>query len=611
MGSAAKDNGQAKIFYSVVTTASSVPENSKVHVVIPGAGSLQYGWSYTALAMLLSQRGCSGKMDLYDPDTENCVKVVGNFAMNYYAEKAPKDFSDTVTHVMDDTWPSALSIRAVVKLVAQGAVVSMKANVQVAANKLTNEASIYKLPCQIFHQPFYSGAERRIVYNYKPRPVVRSLHSCSCYDCLKMQRHPLLEEEWHHLVGFGVRPCSPVSGRDMIQTAYPYYTGQRDFSVDATTFDLKQLPKINKYLATLEGNITPRLTTFEERITGNGSNEVRELWCSRADKGTVRYKLDPGLMPFIVANESVNLVRGYLHADYFSTDSFTYVSPFASVQRRPGLVGPQVYTTEFSGNKKGSLYLAYGENRPQRVFVRGREVSFHVINQYANRDKAYSMLGRSIVCELSPPGGGHVWALQLCEIEAVAVAKSTRLRMRKKRDLLNRSSGSEINPSLSASGDHTGFSEEDEFLRDLGPKDQGMGGFNPYGNGQACRMKFFSLFYTRKFLRTSVPLMKRNDIVRYFVLSPRSHSRFKAVYLNDDGVPVEWSDCTILRYLLFSEKIIGSFHVSAVYRRGRSENELLYVMLLELSSQYWFYYVGNKSFIGSKGLQECSGGLVI
>jgi hypothetical protein len=316
-------------------------------------------------------------------------------------------------------------------------------------------------------------------------------------------------------------------------------------------------------------------------------------------------------MPFIVANESVNLVREYLHADYFSTDSFTYVSPFASVQRRPDLVGPQVYTTEFSGNKKGALYLAYGENRPQRVFVRGREVSFHVINQYANRDKAYSMLGRSIVCELSPPGGGHVWALQLCEIEAVAVAKSTRLRMRKRRDLLNRSSGSEINPSLSASGDHTGFSEEDESLRDLGPKDQGMGGFNPYGNGQACRMNSSFLPYIRKLLRTSVPLMKRNDIVRYFVLSPKSHSRFKAIYLNDAGVPVEWSDCTILQYWLFSEKIIGSFHVSAVYRRGRSEDELLCVMLLKLSSQYWFYHVGSKSFIGFKGLQECSGGLMI
>jgi hypothetical protein len=327
MGGSKTQNGQAKIMYSVIAATTSVPDGSACHIVVPGAGMQEYGWSYNAIAMILSDRQCHGRMDLYDPIGQNGTKVVGKFTLNFFAEKVPTVFAKSVTHILDDTFPSAVNLKAVAKAIDDGVVVSMKTNVQQIGSRLNNEVILHKAPLRLFQQPFYNGSERRVVYNYKPRQVRRNLSSCCCYDCLKTQSHPIIEEEWHHLIGFGVKPCFAVKGREMIASAYGFYTGRKR-PEELIDLPLTSLPKMTKYLATLPRVTTPEISHLEEKILLNRGREARELWCVDNHRGADHVLAYSVELPLMVSKiENTELVRKYFSkAQILETDSFLYVT---------------------------------------------------------------------------------------------------------------------------------------------------------------------------------------------------------------------------------------------------------------------------------------------
>lgn len=378
-----KENGQAKILYSVIVATSSVEDNSECHIVVPGAGTLAYGWSYTAMAMLLSQRGCHGSFDLYDPDTKDLTKIVQGFTMNYYKDVAPQALLDSVTHILDDTFPSAVPLRVITKALAKGVVVSVKANVQKPDSRLNNETQFHQYPLQVFQQPFYSGHERRVVYNYKPRQITRNLVSCTCYNCLKMSAHPLVEEEWHHLIGFGVRPCFAVKGKSLIVKAYGFYTGRRA-AHELMNYDLCEIPKLNKYLNTLPQVVTPIISGLVEHKL----NDKMELWCNNNSLGTVPKRVSEVFPPFIISvKENYPLLRQYYpEYVYVETRDFIYVGnskvipDFDNVQK--------AFDIDIKAIPKGAVFLVYSDKEPEIVMINSREVRFDLVGKY----KSYALL---------------------------------------------------------------------------------------------------------------------------------------------------------------------------------------------------------------------------
>jgi hypothetical protein len=216
-----EDNGQAKIFYSVMLALSGLRDQKDLHIFVPGSGRMTQGWSYSAAAELLTQHGCSGRFELWDLLAEESNGQIGNFTMDYHKGYVPP-IPETATHVLDDTYPCVLEPRQVKKAVERGVVVTAKIVLTSPAYGMLMRD---RIPSRIFSQPFYSGYEKRIVYNYRPPKVTAPPVGCSCPSCLKRQEHYIGEEGEHHVFGMGVVPCYSLPGYNLLKECYPFRAG--------------------------------------------------------------------------------------------------------------------------------------------------------------------------------------------------------------------------------------------------------------------------------------------------------------------------------------------------------------------------------------------------
>jgi hypothetical protein len=403
------ESGQAKIFYSVVTAVASVEDGQDLHLAVPGAGSIEYGWSYTAVAMILTDRGCKGRIDLYDPIAEPGERTVGNFLLTYFKRVVPREFESSVTHVLDDTFPSAIAFRTLERLVSKGVIVSTKTNVQLAESRLNTEALIHKLPGQLFNQPFYKGSERRMVYNFKPRYVTRRQHQCNCFDCLKMAESLLVEEEWHHVIGFGVRPCFPVKGRTLINQAYGYYTGRKT-ELDMVKEPLETLPKLTKYVKTLQRYAMERVNSLVERKKGKKT----EYFAMTNFSMTQEINVKEIKLPCIVDSDvPLSMIRLAFEAKVIKTPQCYYVSESDS-----SMVVEQAYTGRFDVEltdepRMKAVVFVYSVHTPLQLFINQVERKFRLITQYTDRRVAHQMYSGRNVYEAEPKISDKVWILKI------------------------------------------------------------------------------------------------------------------------------------------------------------------------------------------------------
>jgi hypothetical protein len=408
-----QDSGQAKIFYSVVTAVSGVKAEEPLHVIVPGAGPMEYGWSYTAVAMLLTDRGCTGRFDLYDPLAEEVEKMVGNFKFTYHKRTAPRDYPDTVTHVVDDTFPSAISLRLLNKLVTKGVVVSTKASVRQADSRLNSEAVLHRLPGKMFMQPFYNGNERRMVYNYRPEYGMRKQHICNCYDCAKMAQHPLNEEEWHHAIGFGVRPCFSVKGKTLINQAYAYYTGRKTM-IDIIKEPLETIPKLTKYLRTLETRVTEEVHSIVER-----TKKKTEYYALTNFSAGQSKPVSEIVLPCIVKPEvSSNIIRAAFHGKKIVKTAQCFYVTETSVEQ----LIEEHYTGEFKVNLSGipeakARIIVTSQHKPDTLLINGHKYGFVVETFYSTRKEAFDNYHGRHVYEATPCIGEKSWVLKLLSLK--------------------------------------------------------------------------------------------------------------------------------------------------------------------------------------------------
>jgi len=238
------DNGQAKIFYSVMLAISTLRDEKNLHIFVSGSGRTDQGWSYSAAAEYLSKRGCSGRFELWDLLTETKNSQVGNFAMDYHQGYVPA-IPETATHVLDDTWPCVLKPQEIKKAVDRGVVITAKIVLNAVVSGSVMRA---RLPARIFTQPFHSGWERRIVYNYRAPKTGVPVVGCTCSDCLKRQEHFIGEEGEHHIFGMGVKPCFPVPGYNLLRECYPFKAGLvQDYGLAMARVPFAALKRFRQY----------------------------------------------------------------------------------------------------------------------------------------------------------------------------------------------------------------------------------------------------------------------------------------------------------------------------------------------------------------------------
>jgi len=133
-----------------------------------------------------------------------------------------------------------------------------------------------RLPARIFSQPFYTGNEKRVVYNYT-QPIQRvPLSGCFCPDCLKRQEHYVGEDVEHHLFGMGVRPCYALPGYQLLRECYPFRSGHVvDYSLSLLNMPPNVLKRFRQYGISRQATI-PVYTGIEVRqiaVQGDGASK--------------------------------------------------------------------------------------------------------------------------------------------------------------------------------------------------------------------------------------------------------------------------------------------------------------------------------------------------
>jgi len=213
-----QEQGQAKIFESVLTAVQSFKDQKKMKILVIGSGSVDQGLSYPAIAEVLTDRGCAGEIILTDPLNENKMKVVRDFKLTYKSTfEAPAGKYDVI---LDDSFPPTLTGEQIKKAVDAGTIVSTKSHLDKLSWNNEPSVAFRFLPgvgMRICAQPYYDLKEVRAVYGYrKPKEQVCT-SQCHCSDCWKIKDRGRTDLEWYELVKMGIRPCFPYPGKNYVR----------------------------------------------------------------------------------------------------------------------------------------------------------------------------------------------------------------------------------------------------------------------------------------------------------------------------------------------------------------------------------------------------------
>jgi len=204
------ENGQAKIFMSVVRVLTDmVPQ--VVNVLVVGSTSVAMdALSYDQAAMLMTDLGFSGQFHLYDIYEREREDRRGAFVMHHYARKYVYKSSDTVYDIVLDD--------------ASGWCGTSSDNVDVAELFPHSRVSLKSFIGE--SQPFHSRTEKRLLYgipSMRVRPIyVEGMDRCAqCVHVGKIfagLRHVNGSEfAFSRLVAMGVRPCSAYRGQHILE----------------------------------------------------------------------------------------------------------------------------------------------------------------------------------------------------------------------------------------------------------------------------------------------------------------------------------------------------------------------------------------------------------
>jgi len=446
---AGQDNGQAKIFFSVMVALSALEGKSNLHIFVPGSGSMEQGWSYSAAAEYLTRKKNSGIFELWDPLAVDTTGQIGNFSLNYHKGKAP-EIPLTATHVLDDSYPCVLQPRQVVAAVERNVVVSVKMRLDGYAR---GSIVPFRLPSRIFSQPFYYGAEKRVVYNYKPPIKLTPNPGCFCSDCLKRSEHYVSEDVEHHIFGLGIRPCYPLPGYQLLKECYPFRSGHVvDYATSLLRMPPNMLQRFRQY-GILRQTQLPSYTGIEVRNVVIQRREVRAKGKKR--KKVVANTMEKQLWGWLQKGERMTQKR-IVYPDSFPLlfydpswiDSFKEVYPRVQCAREgvgfrafsPKVAQPVAGHFKMSKDDmmerkislsdssesldlanpyrvqipdtlrpRGVLFVSYGPVRSSYVVLKGRrwdlllQEEFRSLHDFrmSNHDKPY--------CYLNDPGPGRVY----------------------------------------------------------------------------------------------------------------------------------------------------------------------------------------------------------
>jgi len=216
-----QEQGQAKIFESVLTAVQSFKDQQAMRVLVIGSGAPSQGLSYPAIAEVLTDRGCAGEIVLTDPLNEARSVIVRDFKLTYESTtKLPEGKFDVV---LDDSFPPTLTGKQIEKMVRQGAIVSTKSHLDKIA--WNNEPSvsfryIAGVGIRICSQPYYSLKEVRAIYGFKKPVRQYCSNQCHCSDCWKVRDRGRTDLEWYELAKMGIRPCFPYPGKNYVREMY-------------------------------------------------------------------------------------------------------------------------------------------------------------------------------------------------------------------------------------------------------------------------------------------------------------------------------------------------------------------------------------------------------
>jgi len=213
-----QEQGQAKIFESVLTAVQSFKDQKKMRILVIGSGMVDQGLSYPAIAEVLTDRGCAGEMILTDPLNENKVKVVRDFKLTYKSTfDVPVGKFDVI---LDDSFPPTLTGEQIKRAVDAGAIVSTKSHLDKLSWNNEPTVAFRFVPgvgMRICAQPYYDLREVRAVYGYKKPKEQVCASQCHCSDCWKIKDRGRTDLEWYELVKMGIRPCFPYPGKNYVR----------------------------------------------------------------------------------------------------------------------------------------------------------------------------------------------------------------------------------------------------------------------------------------------------------------------------------------------------------------------------------------------------------
>jgi len=146
-----------------------------------------------------------------------------------------------------------------------------------------------------------------VVFNYRAPKIVVPTRGCFCTECIKTSDRPIADDEYHRLIGMGVRPCFSLSGRKLLARAYPLMTA-RSMDMRSRLAEMNRL-EIDRFSRYLPFCNTPRVRSawyLEARKVKIKTSQPGlfvtelQLWGALSlDRTSEKHRLGPDSLPFV------------------------------------------------------------------------------------------------------------------------------------------------------------------------------------------------------------------------------------------------------------------------------------------------------------------------